>query len=799
MVSKNSLLSTKKDTVSIKNTSVKKIPLQSFDGSNNNLSNPNLGQANTAYSRELPAQYADGVGQPIEGPNTRYISNRIFQDFFVNVPDQHGLSQYGFSWGQFIDHDLGLAQTGKEPANIAFDRNDPLEYFKNDLGIIKFTRDQPIAGTGVDGKPREFTNTVSAYIDGSNVYGTDAPVNGVSRVERLRDPQNRAKLLVQTVNGQDYLPLASQVGITDMERDGRLRIDPTQTRAAGDVRANEFLGLTALQTLFLREHNRIVDLLDTNPKTAKLSADEKFQIARRIVIAEEQAITYKEFLPSLGLDLASYNGYKPKVSPQISNEFAVVGYRAHSQIHGDVVAIIEPGKATPEYLDRLAVQGVKVTAQPDGSTKLQVPTNVAFFNPALMESLGLNNIARGLHSGPQYRNDEQIDNQLRSLLFQLPNQNFDPNALDGPGSAKQFSGVVDLGAIDIERARDHGIASYNDLREAYGLARVKSFTEITGEATDELPEGTSINDPSIINWLDASRTEIAPADAAGKLNPVDATLPPPLRNSTVAARLKAIYGSVDKIDAFVGMVAEKHLPHASFGQLQKAIWEDQFSRVRDGDRFFYENLAKDGIFTQDKEGKFYLEGVPVIESLSDLITANTSVNKSELAQNVFFLKGKVIEGTDKFDRLSGTDKNDRLLGFGGNDTLRGGKGNDILDGGRGNDWLLGEAGNDKLIGAEGNDYLLGGNGEDILWGGKGQDILLGGSGKDIFVLAEGEGKDKIIDFKRGVDKVALMGSLTFDQLGFRGNNIFVASTGEILAQVSGVNTSHLTSADFTRI
>src|SRR5262249_39207021 len=60
-----------------------------------------------------------------------------------------------------------------------------------------------------------------------------------------------------------------------------------------------------------------------------------------------------------------------------------------------------------------------------------------------------------------------------------------------------------------------------------------------------------------------------------------------VRRTTLAARLKAIYGSVDKVDAFVGMVSEKHLPGTEFGPLQLAIWKKQFEALRDGDRFFY--------------------------------------------------------------------------------------------------------------------------------------------------------------------------------------------------------------------
>ena len=73
---------------------------------------------------------------------------------------------------------------------------------------------------------------------------------------------------------------------------GRLTGTPGKAMVAGDVRANENIALTATHTLFAREHNRIVDAL---PRW--LSEEQKFQIARRVVGAEQQFITYNEFLP----------------------------------------------------------------------------------------------------------------------------------------------------------------------------------------------------------------------------------------------------------------------------------------------------------------------------------------------------------------------------------------------------------------------------------------------------------------------------------------------------------------------
>src|SRR5438034_9302077 len=105
---------------------------------------------------------------------------------------------------------------------------------------------------------------------------------------------------------------------------GPLMGRPDKSIDAGDVRANENIALTATHTLFAREHNRIVAALPS-----LLSEEDKFQIARRVVGAELQFITYNEFLPALGVQLVPYHGYDPGANATLGNEFAVVGYRAH--------------------------------------------------------------------------------------------------------------------------------------------------------------------------------------------------------------------------------------------------------------------------------------------------------------------------------------------------------------------------------------------------------------------------------------------------------------------------------------
>ena len=81
--------------------------------------------------------------------------------------------------------------------------------------------------------------------------------------------------------------------------------------------------------------------------------------------AEEQFITYNEFLPALGVRLAPYRGYDPRVDPSLSNEFATVGFRAHSMVHGEFEVDFEPGDYSDATLASLEQQGVEVEQTAD--------------------------------------------------------------------------------------------------------------------------------------------------------------------------------------------------------------------------------------------------------------------------------------------------------------------------------------------------------------------------------------------------------------------------------------------------
>ena len=456
--------------------------VRSLDGSGNNQAHPDWGRAGTLFRRVAAANYRDGISSLVGGPSPRTISNRVFNDLGQNIFSENDISQWGWAWGQFIDHDMDLRdETAAESAPIPFDAIDPLEQFRNDTGQIAFSRTPAAPGTGTSrSNPRQQVNTDTSFIDASQVYGGSA-----SRLAWL-----------SATNGYDlflpnnYLPHSSaKPDAPPMDLMGQLIGNPSDAVVAGDVRANENIALTAIQTLFAREHNRIADSLPFF-----LSQADRFQIARRVVGAEIQYITYTQFLPALGVSPPPYRGYDPSVNPSITNEFATVGFRAHSMVHGEFEPTVPANTYDPGELAAFRAAGIEVEQNPDTTITLVIPLNLAFGNPDLLEQIGIGPILQSLGER-EYNNDEQIDNSMRSVLFQVPKPGAtDPAACNEPApNPNCYTEISDLGADDVQRGRDHGMPSYNDLRaddlREPGVRRQRRRVEMR---LDPLPGGDDV-------------------------------------------------------------------------------------------------------------------------------------------------------------------------------------------------------------------------------------------------------------------------------------------------------------------
>ena len=330
--------------------------------------------------------------------------------------------------------------------------------------------------------------------------------------------------------------------------------------------------------MFAREHNRIVSAL---PST--LSEEDKFQIARRVVVAEEQYITYQDWLPAMGIALPRYTGYKNTVNATISNEFATMGYRVHSQIHGEFEIDVEAGQYTAAEISSFRAQGLEVSLDSTGAGFIAVPASVSNFNPGLLDQLRTGPMLLS-EQEQQYNNEEMIDNQLRSVLFQVPSSQ-NPDCLNGPTVADCYNTVADLGAIDIQRGRDHGLGTYNQLRAAYGLPREELVHRHHRRGDRVVPVRHGINSPNSLDVTQLFDIDGRALDLAAPANNPTKVV----KRTTLAARLKGVYGSTANVDAFVGAFAEPHVPGTEFGETNLAIWTKQFQALRDGDRFFFEN------------------------------------------------------------------------------------------------------------------------------------------------------------------------------------------------------------------
>jgi hypothetical protein len=61
------------------------------------------------------------------------------------------------------------------------------------------------------------------------------------------------------------------------------------------------------------------------------------------------------------------------------------------------------------------------------------------------------------------------------------------------------------------------------------------------------------------------------------------------KNEVVQERLRKLYSSVDRVEALVGGLAEDHLNNSNFGPLFQKSMQEQWTLIRNGDRFWFES------------------------------------------------------------------------------------------------------------------------------------------------------------------------------------------------------------------
>ncbi|XP_034736051.1 eosinophil peroxidase [Etheostoma cragini] len=549
-------------------------------GECNNRQNPRWGAANIPYSRWLPAEYEDVWGMPrgwdpehtyhnATLPPVRLVSQEVLFTHNDKISLDSTLSHLLVEWGQWIDHDVVL--TPQSPSTAAFKTgadcthtcsrdtpcfpiqiplSDPRYGFQS---CMPFFRSAPSCFSGVRSHhQREQLNAITSFVDASMVYGSSTSL--------ASDLRNRSSPLgSMTLNSQHsdqqlaYMPFLPRLqadldpcGPRNANTLGELKRSMRQENTtscfqAGDSRANEHLGMIALHTLFLREHNRLVNELHLlNPHW---SPETLYQEARKIMGAIHQILTWDHYLPRVLGDSAMsrlmppYEGYDPEVDPSIANVFAAAAFRfAHVTVR-PVVTRLGPGYTTNSQHPPLPLH------------------HSLFASWRVVQEGGIDPVLRGLLLSPAKLQTpgQMMVEELTERLFQA-----------------QGGMPLDLGALNLQRGRDHGLPGYSSWRKSCGLS--------VPNTTSELAEILS--------------------------------------NFTLAHKFQLLYGTPHNIDVWVGAISEPALPGGRVGPLLSCLLAKQFRALRDGDRFWWE---RDGVFTSTQ--RRHLHTV----SLSRIICDNSRI------------------------------------------------------------------------------------------------------------------------------------------------------------------------------
>ncbi|XP_053223101.1 eosinophil peroxidase-like [Podarcis raffonei] len=443
-------------------------PFRTITGECNNRRIPTLGANNRPYARRLLQEYEDGISLPrgwtenktyygFPLPLVRAVSNQIVAFNDKRLTDDPFRSVMFMQYGQFIDHDLDFGPSttatltfikGADCENtcakappcfpIKIPPNDPV---KDPKGCMAFTRAAPACNGGY--AIRNQINALTAFLDASMVYASE-----VDWARQLRNASSNQGLLAVNLNYTDkglaYLPFGNPPGFPEL-------CNKTNTTAkipcffAGDNRVNEMPGLTALQTLFMRFHNRMASQLKMlNPH---MDSDTIYNIARKINGAVIQKITYSEYLPALLGDafprfVGRSTGYNDSVDPRIASSFTNAFRFGHASVRPVVFRL-------------------------DSRYQLQseTPLEKEFFASwRIIQQGGIDPLIRGLLGKPAklVRPDQLVVDALRDKLFE--------QIRNGSG--------LDLPSLNMQRGRDHGLPGYNAWRQFCGLSQPQNENEL---------------------------------------------------------------------------------------------------------------------------------------------------------------------------------------------------------------------------------------------------------------------------------------------------------------------------------
>jgi hypothetical protein len=431
------------------------------DGSWNNLTNPKEGAAGTRFLRnvDLPFTSPEALPKLLE-PNPRKVSLKL-----LSRRDENGkpkvetidfLNLLAASWIQFMNHDWTNHGDTAPKASITVDlpeRDRAIRRYRQTTMTIGRTQADPTWNAGGTEPARtSFINEVTHWWDGSQIYGSDKATQ-----YRLR---------------------SGEMGKMELNDDGTL---PTErgVEEAG-FRRNWWVGLTMLHTLFVREHNAICDMLyDAYPAW---DDNRLFNVARLINAGLMAKIHSVEWTPAILPNETLETGLN-------SNWYGLLTYKMRTGKARKTLS--EVNIRNPE-LGGIVGNPINRHDSPFGLSEEFV--EVYRLHSLLPETLQLQR--RGGTGAPEpvplpaTRQHGSVkiteDYAMSDLFYSFGNQHPGKLVLNNyPRFMQQLSVAgnpfLDIGAVDILRARERGVPRYNKFRRLLGLKPIQSFDDLTDD------------------------------------------------------------------------------------------------------------------------------------------------------------------------------------------------------------------------------------------------------------------------------------------------------------------------------
>ncbi|WP_223217093.1 peroxidase family protein, partial [Rhizobium cauense] len=583
---------------------------------------------------------------------------------------------------------------------------------------------------------------------------------------------------------------------------------------AGDGRTNENFALTSIHTIWARNHNFHVEGLEAAGFEG--TAEELFQAAKMLNEAEYQRVVFDEYLEVLlgGLRSEGTHGfeeYDPNSNPAISHEFAAAAFRfGHSLIGQTMTVLDENGQ--PQQV-QLFDAFLNPSNDPSVFTQpIPVLNQYGYFPQPGYAQHGVGSIIGGTLTQPAEDVDFNIVDAVRDNLVRIS---------------------ADLFAFNVARGWDLGLGTLNQIRADLAASNNPYVVEAVGFAGGNLNPYTSWQDFQMRNGLSnaviAQFMQAYPdlvLDTPEKIAAFVA-VNPDIQLLDGANGAKIVKG-IDRVDFWVGGLAEAHINGGIVGQTFWVVLSEQFERLQDADRFYYIERFDDFDFYED-----FIDG----QEFADIVARNTGLEN--LPEHIFETEeldddggnGGDDDDDDDDDTSSGgddddddddtssggddDDDDDDDTSSGGDDdddddddTSSGGDDDDDDDddtssGGDDDDdddddtssggdddnddgttplpvaarTLLGTAAADVLVGAGGADTILGGGAGDIVVGDAGSDILKGEDGDDVVTAGDGDdsvtGGDGNDELHGGSGDDMLFGNAGRDMIHGEGGNDFI--------------------------